>query len=82
MQRTEWLMLVRAQQSVFSDREVWRIASALIDPHEEHASLYALQCVDLSLEVGNFDRAKHWRLVWQATQQLVGTNKPDNGSEN
>ncbi len=66
-----------SQPSAFGDREIWSAANALVDTHGENAPLYALHCAGLSLEVGNFARAARWRLVWQATQQLMGIDGSD-----
>jgi hypothetical protein len=66
-----------ANPSAFGECEIWRAATSLIDAHGQQAPLYALQCADLSLEVGNLERAKRWRLVWKATQSLVATAPDD-----
>ena len=61
----------------FADSEIWPIAEGLIGTHGEEAPLYALQCLDLALEIGNFGRAQRWRLVLQATRWLISVEETD-----
>ena len=71
-----------ADLPAFGEREIWRAATSLIDAHGEHAALYVLHCADLSLEVGNVERARRWRLVWEATQSLMETGEPQDDPRN
>lgn len=63
----------RDAELMLADDQVWQTACNLIETHGESAPLYALQCIDLATEVGNFARAARWRLVWQATRELTAS---------
>jgi hypothetical protein len=52
-------------------RDVWQVATSLVDLHGAHAPLYAMQSVDQLLERGDFRLAERWRLVWRATEALL-----------
>jgi len=60
-----------ARLTSFGHSEIWKAANTLIDTHGERAPNCALCCAGLSLEVGNLERARRWRLVWEATRKLL-----------
>jgi hypothetical protein len=63
-----------AQFSPFGHSEIWQAANALIGTHGEHALNYALRGADLSLQVGDFEQARRWRMVWEPTRMLIETS--------
>ncbi len=62
---------------MIDDREVWRVASLLMQRHGHEAALVAARQVDASLGSGDAEDCAAWKRILEAVAEL--SRKPNEG---